>query len=84
MPGVLDVAVLGVPDEEYGEALAAHVHADPAAGLTVDARAAARPRPTWRVTRFPRIVVFDDHLPRDESGKLYKRRIKARIPQKEN
>ncbi|MGH3813780.1 MAG: AMP-binding enzyme [Pseudonocardiaceae bacterium] len=45
MPGVRDVAVFGIPDEEYGEALAAHVDVDPAAELREeDVRAYVRVR----------------------------------------
>ena len=36
LDGVRDVAVFGIPDDDFGEALAAHVDADPAAGLTED------------------------------------------------
>jgi long-chain acyl-CoA synthetase len=28
--------------------------------------------------KIPRIVVFDDQLPREESGKIFKRRIRER------
>jgi long-chain acyl-CoA synthetase len=77
LPGVRDVAVFGVPDESYGEALAAHVDVDPAAGLTEDAiRDHARERLAGY--KVPRVVVFDDQLPREESGKIFKRRIRER------
>jgi long-chain acyl-CoA synthetase len=77
LPGVRDVAVFGIPDDAYGEALAAHVDADPDAGLTEDAI-----RDHVRVKlagyKVPRTVVFDDNLPREESGKIFKRRIRER------
>jgi NADPH:quinone reductase-like Zn-dependent oxidoreductase len=34
LDGVRDVAVFGIPDDDFGEALAAHVDAEPSAGLT--------------------------------------------------
>jgi long-chain acyl-CoA synthetase len=69
------VAVFGIPDESWGEALAAHVEADPAAGLTEDA---IRDHVRARLAGYkvPRVVVFDDNLPREPSGKLFKRRIR--------
>src|SRR5213076_2884428 len=37
LDGVRDCAVFGIPDERMGEAVCAHVEADPAAGLTAEA-----------------------------------------------
>ncbi len=37
MPGVADCAVFGIPDDEFGEALAAAVQCQPGAALTADA-----------------------------------------------
>jgi long-chain acyl-CoA synthetase len=77
LPGVRDVAVFGIPDDSYGEALAAHVDADPAAGLTEDA-IRDHVRTTLAGYKVPRTVVFDNDLPREESGKIFKRRIRER------
>jgi long-chain acyl-CoA synthetase len=75
LDGVRDVAVFGIPDPEYGEALAAHVDADPAAGLTEDdIRQFVRARLAGY--KAPKVVVFDSDLPREESGKLFKRRLR--------
>ena len=77
LSGVRDVAVFGIPDDTYGEALAAHVDVDPGAGLTKEAiRAHVRDRLAGY--KVPREVVFDDALPREESGKIFKRRIRER------
>ncbi|WP_052668435.1 AMP-binding protein [Nitriliruptor alkaliphilus] len=75
LDGVKDVAVFGVPDEEYGEVLAAHVEVAAEAALTEeDVRAhVAGHLAAYKV---PRVVVFDDALPREESGKLFKRRLR--------
>jgi len=75
MPGVLDCAVFGVPDAEYGEALAAHVQPHNGAALERDAvRAYLKERiADYKV---PRIIEFSDALPREESGKIFKRRLR--------
>jgi long-chain acyl-CoA synthetase len=75
--GVRDVAVFGIPDESFGEALAAHIDVDPDAGLTEHA---VRDHVRERLAgyKIPRVVVFDDQLPREESGKIFKRRIRER------
>jgi long-chain acyl-CoA synthetase len=75
LDGVRDVAVFGIPDESYGEALAAHVDPEPSAGLT---EAVVREHVRARLAGYkvPRVVVFDTNLPREESGKIFKRRIR--------
>ncbi len=77
LDGVRDVAVFGIPDETYGEALAAHVDPEPSAGLT---ETAVRDHVRSRLAGYkvPRVVVFDTALPREESGKIFKRRIRER------
>ena len=75
MPGVLDCAVFGIPDDDLGEVLAAVVQLVPGAGLSdsevTDWLAA-------RVARMkvPRVVQFRSELPREDSGKLFKRRLR--------
>lgn len=75
--GVRDVAVFGIPDDEFGEALAAHIDVEPSAGLT---ESSVRDHVGTRLAGFkvPKVVVFDDHLPREETGKIFKRRIRQR------
>jgi long-chain acyl-CoA synthetase len=77
LPGVRDVAVLGIPDPDYGESLAAHVDTDPDSGLTED-DIRAHVRENLAGYKVPKVVVIDRELPREESGKLYKRRIRER------
>ncbi len=72
--GVTDVAVFGVPDDEFGEAVAAHVEA---AGLTED-DVREHVRAHLAGYKVPKVVVFDHDLPREDTGKLFKRRIRAR------
>jgi long-chain acyl-CoA synthetase len=76
MPGVRDCAVFGIPDEEFGEALAAAVQAEP--GFVLD-EAAVRDFLSSRIAGYkvPRLVTFHDELPREESGKIFKRRLRA-------
>jgi long-chain acyl-CoA synthetase len=75
LAGVRDVAVFGIPDADRGEALAAHIELDPGAGLTEDdVRDHVRSRlASYKV---PRRVVFDDRLPREDTGKLFKRKLR--------
>ena len=77
LDGVRDVAVFGIPDDDFGEALAAHLDADPAARLTEDS---VRDHVGARLAGFkvPKVVVFDPELPREETGKIFKRRIRQR------
>jgi long-chain acyl-CoA synthetase len=74
-PGVLDCAVFGVPDEEYGEAVMAVVQSADGRRLDPDA---LRGFLAERLSGFkvPRTVEQVDELPREESGKIFKRRLR--------
>jgi long-chain acyl-CoA synthetase len=75
MPGVADCAVFGIPDDEFGEALAAAVQRRPGAALAADAvRDFLAPRLAGY--KVPRIVTFHDQLPREDSGKIFKRQLR--------
>jgi long-chain acyl-CoA synthetase len=75
MPGIQDCAVFGIPDEEFGEALAAAVQAVPGARLTPEA-VQAHVRQHLADFKVPRIVEFLSHLPREDSGKIFKRKLR--------
>jgi long-chain acyl-CoA synthetase len=77
LPGVRDAAVFGIPDEVLGEVLAAHLDADPEAGLD-EHRVRDHVRERLAAYKVPRLVVFDSALPREDSGKLFKRRLRER------
>jgi len=76
MPGVRDCAVFGIPDEEFGEALAAAVQSEP--GIALEAEM-IRKYLSDRIANYkvPRVVTFHAELPREESGKIFKRRLRA-------
>jgi acyl-CoA synthetase (AMP-forming)/AMP-acid ligase II len=71
-PGVGDVAVFGVPDEEWGERVHAAVQLRP--GEHADAEALmAFARGHLAGYKVPREISFHTELPRDAAGKLLKR-----------
>lgn len=74
-PDVADCAVIGLPDAEFGEVVAAYIQ--PAAG--------AKPTEQGLIEfaeknlaryKIPRRFAFVDKLPREESGKLMKRKLR--------
>ncbi|NMN99854.1 long-chain fatty acid--CoA ligase [Gordonia sp. TBRC 11910] len=73
-PDIVEVAVVGVPDEHYGEEIAAVIATTP--GVTLDA-AAVRDWANDRLASYklPRAVHFVDALPKGPSGKILKRAI---------
>ncbi|MEP2830127.1 acyl-CoA synthetase [Parvibaculum sp.] len=75
MPGVGDCAVFGIPDEEFGESLCAVVQPQP--GVTLqegDVRSFLRERVAGY--KVPRKVEFRSDLPREDSGKIFKRKLR--------
>lgn len=75
MPGVKDCAVFGIPDEEFGESLSAHVELSDASVTEADVRSfIASHLARYKV---PKEVVFARELPREDSGKIFKRKLRA-------
>ncbi|MGF1453905.1 MAG: AMP-binding protein [Alphaproteobacteria bacterium] len=76
MPDILDCAVFGAPDAEFGEIVAAAVTCKPGKTVTLESvRTFLEPR----LARFklPRILDVHDELPRQDSGKVFKQKLRA-------
>ncbi len=75
---VADCAVVGVPDEQWGEAVAAAVVLHP------DRQASAEELREWvkarlRSSRTPEKIAFESELPYNETGKLLRRVVRAQL-----
>jgi long-chain acyl-CoA synthetase len=78
LPGVIDVAVVGQADADWGEVPVAFVVTDPAKRITHEALDVACLENLARYKR-PKIYVFVNELPRNSSGKVLKSALRARL-----
>jgi long-chain acyl-CoA synthetase len=75
MPGVADCAVFGIPDEEFGEAVCAFVQPESGAVLgEQDVKTWLRGQMAGY--KVPKRVEFVPTLPREDSGKIFKRKLR--------
>ncbi len=75
MDGVRDCAVFGIPDDEFGERLCAYVEPEAGAKLQpADVQDYLRPRLAG--FKVPKEVRFLDALPREATGKIFKRKLR--------
>ena len=77
-PAIKDAAVVGIPSEQWGEAVAAAVV------LKADAKADANELKEWvksnmRSSRVPETLEFWEELPYNETGKLLRRVVKEKL-----
>ena len=82
MPGVKDCAVFGIPDAEFGEKLMAVVEPADGAALSPD-EVQAYLRAHLADYKVPRVIEIGRNLPREDSGKIFKRRLRDPYWQKE-
>ncbi|MFQ3234496.1 MAG: long-chain acyl-CoA synthetase [Paraglaciecola sp.] len=77
MPQILDCAVFGIPDKEYGEKVVAAVACQVGQSLNLEQLHAFL---EGKISRFkhPRQLDLHNSLPREDSGKVFKQRLKAR------
>ena len=72
---VRDCAVFGIPDDDLGEALMAAIELAPGAVMTDD-EVQAFLAPRLAKYKIPKRVSFHTALPREDSGKIFKRRLR--------
>jgi fatty-acyl-CoA synthase len=77
-PAVAQCAVVGAPDEKWGERVVAVVVPKPGANVTLDA---LRDFAETRLARYklPRALLLMDALPRNAAGKVQKARIREQL-----
>ena len=79
-PGVSDVAVFGIPNEEFGEEIKAVIELDSWGQATQET---ARKIMGWcrdsiSPVKVPKSISFEEKLPRQDNGKLYKQKLKEK------
>jgi long-chain acyl-CoA synthetase len=76
-PVVGQVAVIGLPDPQYGEEVVACVVRDPAGGEATEQDVIDWSKEQLAAYKYPRRVIFVDALPLGPSGKVLKRELVA-------
>ncbi len=83
LPGVHDCAVFGIPDDDFGEALMAVIEPQPGATIDPDT-IRAQLRAALADYKIPRHIALQAGLPREDSGKIFKRRLRDPYWEKSN
>ncbi|MCP4004366.1 MAG: AMP-binding protein [bacterium] len=80
---VADCAVFGIPDDEFGESLIAIIEPEPGTSPSADSIKLAL---EGRLARYkiPRRIEFSTELPREDSGKIFKRKLRDQYWSDEN
>ena len=79
-PAVADVAVVAMPDEQWGEAVAAAVVLNSGARVEAD-ELQALVKSRLRSSRVPQVIAFRDQLPYNELGKVLRRLVREQFAQ---
>jgi long-chain acyl-CoA synthetase len=74
--GVNDCAVFGIPDEEFGESVCAHVEPAPDNAISAEYLVSELEKTLARY-KIPRRLVLADRLPREDSGKIFKKKLRS-------
>jgi long-chain acyl-CoA synthetase len=76
MDDIVDCAIYGVPDPEFGEMVVAAVQCHPTKNITLEQMHHFLDNKLARF-KFPRKLVVHDKLPREDSGKIFKQKLRA-------
>jgi malonyl-CoA/methylmalonyl-CoA synthetase len=79
VPGVLESAVIGLPDPDLGESVTAVVVRAPGPARPDEAALIAAAKTALAGFKVPRRVVFVDELPRNAMGKVQKAALRAQL-----
>ncbi len=74
-PQVRDCAVFGIPDDDLGEVLMAAIELAPGAAMSEE-EVQAFLAPLLAKYKIPKRITFHAALPREDSGKIFKRRLR--------
>jgi len=77
-PAVLEAAIIGLPDEKWGEVVTAIVARKPDANITAE-ELVEHCRASLASYKKPQHVFFVDELPKNPSGKILKRELRTRF-----
>lgn len=77
-PAVADCAVVGIPDEQWGEAVASAIVCKEGVSASVE-ELQEWVKKHLRSSRVPQVIEFRDELPYNETGKLLRRKVKEEL-----